>query len=93
MTTDEIEKAIASKEGCACVFSHAVDVAEKFKGQTVWEGSVLVFNLDGTHAKKCYAWEDSETKMLVTVLEKQPVTSAETAVRAYIVSKIKTSSP
>ena len=33
-------------------------VVEKFEGETVWEGEVLVFELDGhPTAHLCYAWE------------------------------------
>ncbi|MEZ5404934.1 MAG: hypothetical protein R3F23_01805 [Verrucomicrobiia bacterium] len=89
MQPQEIEKAIASKEGCVCSFSHAVNVTEKFKGQTVWDGSVLVYNLSGHKAKHCYAWVDPSNNQLVTVLEFYPVQSPETAVRAYIASRAK----
>ncbi len=89
MEPEEIAKAIASKEGCGCVFAHAVDVLEKFKGQTVWEGCVFVFKLSEHEAKRCYAWVDPDNDRLVTVLEKPPVKSPETAVRAYIVSRTK----
>lgn len=69
-----------------------VPVHEQFKGQTVWQGSVEVFDLTGhPKAKRAYGWshldkaDDSEERF-VTVLEVPPVESAETAVRASIMA-------
>jgi hypothetical protein len=90
MTTEQIAKTIASKEGCGCSHLRDVAVKEVFKGKTAWEGVVHVFRLTKHKAKHCYAWIDTDLKELVTVMEIPPVTSPETAVRAFIVSKTKT---
>jgi hypothetical protein len=58
-------------------------VVERFQGETVWEGEVLVFELQGhPTAARCYAWEvDGE---VTAVLEAGPVKGAADAVRASI---------
>lgn len=60
-------------------------VTEKFDGETVWEGEVLVFRLlDHPQADRCYAWElDGD---VTCVLGVGPVKSAADAVRAAIMS-------
>ena len=70
-------------------------VHEVFKGQTVWQGNVEVFNLTGhAKARRCYAWSHldgkaDEDERFVAVLEIPPVESAETAVRVSIVADSK----
>ena len=81
--------AIAEKEGCPCRFVDTVVVLEKFKDKTVWHGLVSLFALHRPEEEICYAWIDSDGKTLVTVLNRPPVDSPETAVRAYIVSQSK----
>ena len=72
-----------------------VSVHEIFRGQTVWQGEVEVFDLNGhPKAKRAYAWSHREGKndageRFVAVLELPPVISPETAVRASIVSDSK----
>ncbi len=35
-------------------------MVERFQGETVWEGEVLIFALQGhPEATTCYAWEDA----------------------------------
>ena len=56
-----------------------------FKGETVWEGNVLSFELDGhPTASRCFAWEvDGE---VTAVLAEGPVQTAHDAVRASIMA-------
>jgi hypothetical protein len=68
-----------------------VPVHEIFRGQTVWQGDVEVFDIkDHPKAKRAYGWshldgaKDERTRF-VAVLEIPPVESAETAVRVQIV--------
>ncbi len=58
-------------------------VVEKFEGETVWEGEVLVFPLrDHPTVHLCYAWEvDGQ---VTAVLHEGPVDSPLAAVRASI---------
>jgi hypothetical protein len=87
MTPFAMAKVIAEKEGCPCRYIESVSVVERFKGETVWEGIVFVFALDRPSSEVCYGWIDPDAKSLVTVLNRPPVESPETAVRAYIASR------
>lgn len=68
-------------------------VRETFKGKTVWEGVVEVFELIGhPRAQRLFAWshdtdDPKKPKRHVTVLHLAPVTSAAEAVRAAIVQE------
>ena len=63
-----------------------VPVSESFKGETVWEGEVLVFDLlDHPTATTVYAW--SVDQQVTAVLHKGPVDSPRAAVRASIVEQ------
>jgi len=71
------------------------NIHEVFRGETVWQGDVEVFDLNGhPKAKRTYAWghldgaKDERTRF-VAVLEIPPVNSAETAVRVQIVKDLK----
>jgi hypothetical protein len=72
-----------------------VPVNEVFRGQTVWQGNVEVFDLHGhPKAKRCYGWSHAEGKddkgeRFVTVLEMPPVSSPETAVKVAIVADVR----
>lgn len=75
-----------------CKASHIEDVAvvEKFGTETVWEGVVSVFKIEGNEkADKCYAWSfsvDGSTKRrYYAVLHIPPIGSPEKAVRASII--------
>ena len=67
-------------------------IHEVFRGQTVWQGKVEVFDLTGhPKAKRAYGWshldgKNDEEERFVTVLEIPPVESALTAVRVSIVA-------
>jgi hypothetical protein len=89
MTSEQIAEVIAAKEKCRVTSFQHHKVVERFKGKTVWEGLITQFVLSGHSAPSCFAWIDPDSKELVTVLELPPVTSAETALRAYIVSRPK----
>ncbi len=66
----------------------SVSVKENFRGKTVWEGVVEIFELVGhPKATRLYAWShdiDGPKKRHVTVLHLAPIDSPETAVRASI---------
>jgi hypothetical protein len=79
---------IAEKEGCPSRFVEAVVVKEKFKDGTVWHGLVSIFVLHRPAEEICYAWLDTDGKSLVTVLNRPPVESPASAVRAYIASRV-----
>jgi hypothetical protein len=66
-------------------------VKEVFRGETIWEGDVEVFNVTGhARAKRAYAWSrDPGTphEKFTAVLEIPPVKSARDAVRMSIVKE------
>ena len=76
---------------CQAIHRSTVPVHEVFRGATVWQGNVEVFDLTGhPKAKRAYAWshlegKNDETERVVAVLEIPPVESPITAVRAAIV--------
>ena len=66
-------------------------VREDFKGQTVWDGVIHVFDLEGhPTANVAYAWsspiEASDRRKFYAVLHIAPVDGPEAAVRAAIVA-------
>jgi hypothetical protein len=85
----KLNKAVELAAECTAQHSHSELVVESFQGQLVWEGVVEVFNLLGhPKAKRAYAWvyPEGDEKRIATALEIPPVKSAQTAVRAAIVS-------
>ena len=75
--------------GCKAAHETSQVVMKEFRGQSVWDGVVEVFNLTGhPQAKRCYAWSliESEETRYVAVLELPPVNSACSAVRSAIAS-------
>ncbi len=86
---DEIRGAIEVLHKCTATYVASVDVLERFKGETVWDGVVEVFDISGhPQANRCYAWtfKENDQQRYVTVLALPPVTSPQTAVRAAIAS-------
>lgn len=91
-----LQTAIQSKHKCMAVHRESVHVHERLGDETIWEGSVEVFDLKGhADAERCYAWPSfekngtgsalsTENPKLITVLGKRPVDSPEMAVRAAI---------
>jgi hypothetical protein len=85
-----LQKAILDLHGCKATWVESVPVKEVFKGETVWEGVVQVFNIQGhPKATRCYAWshslDDSKKRRFFAVLHQDPINSPEKAVRASIV--------
>jgi hypothetical protein len=75
---------------CGAEHVETVAVVERFKGKTVWEGDVEVFDLIGhPKAKRGYAWAYNKEKGsdTIAVLELPPVISPKTAVQAAIVAQ------
>lgn len=90
-----LQEAINNLHGCASVYVQTVPVKEDFRGETVWEGTVEVFDLiDHPKAKRCYAWsyqrtDDCPDYEAVTVLGLEPVTNPQRAVQVYVASLAK----
>jgi hypothetical protein len=65
-----------------------------FRGQTVWDGIVEVFSLEGhSLTNRVYAWMhdtgDPDKPTHVTVLHIDPALSPATAVRAFIIQEFR----
>jgi len=85
-----IQKAVEKAAECAAVHVESAAVVEIFRGQTMWEGVVEVFELHGhSKAKRAYGWSDGQgkTARFTAVLEIPPVDSPNTAVRAALVAQ------
>jgi hypothetical protein len=86
----ELQDVIWNLHGVASRHVESVPVTETFRGQTVWEGMVEVFELSGhPKASRAYAWSHDpgnpdKPKRHVIVLHIAPVLSAAMAVRAAI---------
>lgn len=89
---EELQEAIRRLHGSESSHVETVPVKELFRGQTVWEGDVEVFDLhDHPDTHRVYAWahdaEDADKRRHVTVLHIPPAVSPETAVRAAIIQE------
>ena len=87
---EALQDAIQRTHGCDSRHVASVPVKETFRGQTVWEGVVEVFDLIGhPQAQQCYAWghragPDEKQSRYVAVLRVPPADSPLAAVRASI---------
>ncbi len=98
MMPDEIEdliKAVRNLHDCRADYIKSVDINEVFEGQTVWQGTVHVFDVDHPDTDTCYVWsspiEGSDKRKFYAVLHIPPVDSPEKAVRASIIQDYKAS--
>ena len=86
----ELKDAIRATHGCESLHVESVPVKEVFEDQTIWEGTVEVFDLTGhLQAKRAYAWSyrDGNQSKTMAVLEIPPVNSPGSAVKVTIGSK------
>ena len=96
---EELRDAIHRLHGGKATHVESVPVKEVFQGQTVWDGIVEVFDLDGhPMTDKVYAWfhdtgEDGRPPSKVTVLHVHPALSPVAAVRAFIVQEFRNAQP
>ena len=95
---EELREVIKQLHGANAVHVKSVPVTETWKGQTVWDGVVEVFDLSG-HPKtnRVYAWshetdDPKEPIRHVTVLHIPPAVSPELAVRTALVQEYKNAS-
>jgi hypothetical protein len=90
---EELRDVIRRLHGADATHVLSVPVKEMFQGQTVWNGIVEVFDLDGhATAHRVYAWahdtdDPAKPRRHVTVLHAHPIKTAEDAVRAFIVQE------
>ena len=91
---EELKDVIKRLHGVDSTHVESIPIKEDFKGKTVWEGIVEVFELHGhPKASKAYAWayetDNPKKPKHVTVLHIGPVTSPLEAVRAAIVQEFR----
>jgi hypothetical protein len=91
---DELRDAIHKLHGGKATHHASVPVREVFNGETVWDGIVEVFHLEGhPKANTAYAWlhdrGDEKPIQHVAVLHVPPVVSPLTAVRAFIIQEFR----
>ena len=89
---EELRQAIETQHGGRATPIEAVPVTETFNNETVWEGVVHVFDLEGhPSATRAYAWsspiEGSDKRRFFAVLHLGGIRSAQDAVRAAIVAE------
>jgi hypothetical protein len=93
---EELCDVIKRLHGVESKHLESVSVKETFRGKTVWDGCVEVFELIGhPTASKLYAWshetdDPANPKRHVTVLHSDLITSPLLAVRAAIVQEFRT---
>lgn len=86
---DKLTRAAEQAAGCKVKHMESSPVVETFNGAIVWEGVVEIFGISKPPPALVYAWavEGDKGPQYVTVLDKPPVVSAITAVRAWLVSQ------
>jgi hypothetical protein len=95
VSVDQLQRAIEGQHGGRAVLIDALPVKEIFQGQTVWEGVVHIFDLEGhPNATRAYAWsspiEGSDKRRFYAVLHLGGIRSPLDAVRAAIVAERRT---
>ena len=87
----ELKRAVESQHGGTATFVQSVPIHEEHNGQTVWDGTVAVFDLAGhPTAKRAYAWSYERPdgkRRFFAVLHIPPITGPREAVRAAIVAE------
>ena len=87
-----LKQAILDLHGFESSWVKSVSVTETFQGQTMWQGTVEVFDLHGhPTALRCYAWSRAAgypgKRRFVAVLHEGLLNSPEAAVRAAILQE------
>lgn len=96
---EELREVIQKLHGGTATHVKSVPVKESFRGQTVWDGTVEVFDLEGhPTANRVYAWshatdDPEKPRRHVTVLHVGPINSALAAVRAVIIQEFRANAP
>jgi hypothetical protein len=93
-STELLKQAVESKLGGRATFVQSVPVHESFKWQTIWNGSVQVFNLadSPSGATRAYAWSSGlpdGSRRCVAVPHIPPIIGPKEAVRAVITAEMK----
>ncbi len=91
---EELRDVIHKLHGGTATHEESVPIKEEFRGETVWEGVVEVFHLEGHPlTNRVYAWihdtGDPSKPKHVTVLHIDPALSPAKAVRAFIIQEFR----
>ena len=90
-----LQIAVQELHKCGAVYRQTVPVHELFRGKTVWQGDVEVFDLaDHPKASRVYAWshetdDPSNPRRHVTVLHIPPATTPLRAVQVSIANDVR----
>jgi hypothetical protein len=92
VSPDQLKHAVEYQYGGKATFVQAVPVHETHNGQTVWAGSVHVFDLrhQPEGAFRAYAWfygQSGGQRQFFTMLHNPRITGPREAVRAAIVAQ------
>ena len=93
--SSELKLAVESQHGGTASLVQSVPIHEEFEGQTVWDGTVHIFDLKDSPsgATRAYAWSyerDDGRRRFFAVLHTGPIDSPVKAVRAAIVAEART---
>lgn len=89
-------EAIRHLHGLEATWLESVPVVETHEGETVWAGEVQVFAVEHPNASRVYAWShetDAGKRRFHAVLGAGPVTGAEIAVKAAVLSEARGGQP
>ena len=86
---DGLRKAVEAQHNCKATFREVAFVRESHEGQTVWEGGVSVFDLEGhPEASTAYAWAEdipgTNRERVFAIIQAGPIQSPADAVKAAI---------
>jgi len=86
---DDIKRAVEATVEGPVTHRETVAIVETFRGQTVWEGMVEVFDVATPPPTVAYGWavESDEGPQYVTVRGEPPATSPLAAVRVWLISQ------
>jgi hypothetical protein len=92
VSEDQLKRAIEGQHGGTAIFVDAVPIREVFLGQTMWDGLVHIYDLEGhPKATRAYAWsspiEGTDKRRFYAVLHLGDIRSPLDAVRAGIVGE------
>lgn len=91
VSPSELKQAVESRHGGTATLVQSVPVRETQGPETVWEGTVHVFDLAGhPKATRAYAWSyerEGGKRRFFAVLGIPPINSPRDAVRAAIVAE------
>jgi len=91
-STNQLRRAVEAEHGGKATFVQSVLVHESFREGTVWDGTVTVFDLQGSPsgAFRAYAWPNERPdgkRGFVTILHTPIIVGPRYAVRAAVVAE------